>query len=102
MLMIADELATYARELFPAETVADSFKKLIENEFVRRLVRYRRTVTVLENKYQTTFEDFQAQQMIQKLNYSMEVEQDFCDWEMARDGITTIEKKLAQLRETKA
>ncbi len=29
MLMMADELATYPLELFPGETVADSFKKLI-------------------------------------------------------------------------
>jgi hypothetical protein len=33
--------------------------------------------------------------MVKKLNYSFEVESDFCDWEMAISGIRYLKKDLS-------
>ena len=45
------------------------------------------------------FEAFEQQRMVEKLNYSLEVETDVDDWEMALDGINTMTRKLSELKE---
>ncbi|MDZ7261095.1 MAG: hypothetical protein ONB05_03120 [candidate division KSB1 bacterium] len=99
MLKISDELASYVTALFPEETVEDKLKRLIENELIRRLAQYQHTVRTLEMKYHTDFETFKANNLVAQRGYSFEVESDFCDWEMALDGIKTVERKLQELRE---
>jgi len=99
MLKISDKLGTYVQELFPDESTDIKVKRLIENEFVRRLAQYQHTVRNLEMKYQMDFETFKTNNEVAKRGYSFEVENDFCDWEMAVDGIKTIGRKLKELRE---
>lgn len=97
MLQISDELASYVTELFPDEKAENKIKRLIENELRRRLARYQLTIRNLETKYQMDFEAFTAQKIVEKKGYSFEVENDFCDWEMALDGLATIKRKLNKL-----
>jgi hypothetical protein len=94
MLKISDEFASYVTELFPEEKTENRIKKLIENELRRRLARYQLMIRNLESKYQMDFAEFQAKQMVAKQGYSFEVENDFCDWEMALDGVATVRRKL--------
>lgn len=94
MLQISDELASYVTELFPEEKAESKIKRLIENELRRRLARYQLTIRNLETKYRMDFETFKAEKMVAKKGYSFEVENDFCDWEMALDGLKTIRRKL--------
>ena len=54
----------------------------------------------LESKYQMDFDSFKAEKMVEKQGYSFEVENDFCDWEMAVDGIATTRRKLNKLQES--
>jgi hypothetical protein len=100
MLKISDELASYVTDLFPEETAENKIKRLIDNELTRRLARYQLLVRNLETKYQMDFEAFKSSQMVAQKGYSVEVENDFCDWEMALDGIGTIRRKLKQLQES--
>ncbi|MCU0644135.1 MAG: hypothetical protein MUC94_07715 [bacterium] len=94
MLQISDELASYVTELFPEEKTENRIKRLIENEMRRRLARYQLTIRNLESKYQMNFESFKTGKMVEKKGYSFEVENDFCDWEMALDGVETMSRKL--------
>ncbi|MDZ7331145.1 MAG: hypothetical protein ONB31_04155 [candidate division KSB1 bacterium] len=100
MLKISDELASYVTELFPEEKAENKIKRLIENELRRRLARYQLTIRNLEAKYRMDFETFKAEKMVAKKGYSFEVENDFCDWEMALDGLKTIRRKLNKLQES--
>jgi hypothetical protein len=43
-------------------------------------------------------EEFEANKMIQSLGYSFEVESDYQDWDLAVDGIRTVERQLTDLR----
>jgi hypothetical protein len=100
MLKISDELASYVIDLFPEETKENRIKRLIENELRRRLARYHLTVRNLEAKYQMDFNSFKTNRMVEQQGYSFEVENDFCEWEMAIDGIATSERKLKKLQES--
>jgi len=100
MLKISDELASYVTELFPEEKIENKIKRLIENELRRRLARYQLMTRNLESKYHTDFETFKADKIVAKAGYSFEVENDFCDWEMALDGLKTIRRKLNKLQES--
>jgi hypothetical protein len=98
MLKISDELANYMTELFSEEIPEQKLQRLIENEITRRLIRYQHTIRILELKYQMDFDTFKAQNVVSQKKYSEEVENDFCNWEMAIDGLRTMEKKLKKLR----
>ena len=47
-----------------------------------------------------SFEDFRDLEVVKELNYSLEAETDFCDWEMAITGIESLQEYLAELLET--
>jgi len=98
MLQISDQLASYIEDIFPEETVDIKIKRLIEHELIRKLAQYQHTVRTLEIKYQMNFEKFKEKNVVTQKGYSFEVENDFCDWEMALDGKKTIERKLNKLR----
>jgi len=99
MLKVSDELASYVTELFPDEKIENNIKRLIENELRRRLARYQLMIRNIESKYHMNFEAFKAEKIVEKKGFSFEVENDFCDWEMALDGIATIKRKLNKLQE---
>ena len=100
MLKISDELASYVTDLFPEEKTENKIKRLIENELRRRLARYQLMIRNLESKYETDFETFKSKKTLEKKGYSFEVENDFCDWEMALDGVATVRRKLNRLQES--
>ena len=100
MLKISDELASYVTDLFPEEKIETKIKRLIDNELRRRLARYQLMIRNLESKYQMDFETFKSEKTVEKKGYSFDVENDFCDWEMALDGLTTVKRKLNKLQET--
>ena len=98
MQTIAQEVVHYAEDLIPEGAIEFKLKKLIEGELVRRLSNWGYTVRMLERKYRMDFEAFKNRRIVAKRKYSFEVENDFCDWEMALDGIKSMEKRLGELR----
>ena len=44
-----------------------------------------------------SFEEFKRNEIVKRENYSFEVEEDYCDWELAIDGITTIKKEIQNI-----
>ncbi|MEW5801893.1 MAG: hypothetical protein AB1847_07270 [bacterium] len=77
-------------------------KKILENEYRRRLNRYHLVDRLLRKKYKMSFEEFRDQELLKKLNYSLDAESDFCDWEMAITGIEYLQKDLSELLERDA
>ena len=98
MPAISEKISQFIDHL--EESGKDSESKLIiilENEYRRRLNRYHLIDRLLRKKYKMSFEEFRDQGGMKRLNYSLEAESDFCDWEMAITGIKYLEKDLAEL-----
>jgi hypothetical protein len=49
--------------------------------------------------FQTSSEEFERNEMVKKLGYSFEVENDYHEWDMAIDGIETLRRDLEELQE---
>lgn len=74
-------------------------RRLLEAEYMRRLVQYRRVDRILRQKYGTSFEDFIADRVVRQEGYTWEAETDAMDWETAVDGIDTMSRKLQELQD---
>lgn len=75
----------------------DELKEVLRREYLRKLTRYRMTDDSLRKKYKVDFPGFEKETIVEKQNYSFEVESDAQEWELAIDGIKTVEKKLKEL-----
>ena len=79
------------------EMTEDELKEVLRRDYLRRLTRYRMTDDFYRKKYDMDFESFQKANVIQKENYTFEVESDAQEWELTIDGIKAVEKKLKEL-----
>ena len=75
----------------------DELKDILRRDYLRRLTRYRMTDDFYRKKYDMDFESFQKTNIVEQQNYTFEVESDAQEWELAIDGIKTVEKKLKEL-----
>lgn len=71
--------------------------KLIIKDFKRCLREYKLIDKNLRKKYGTDFKNFKESEIVKKAQYSFEVEEDYCDWELALDGIETMKKEIQKL-----
>lgn len=71
--------------------------KALINELKRKLSEYILIDKAMKNKYRMSFEEFRAKNIVKKKRHSFEVENDYCDWELAIDGIETIKEKIERL-----
>ena len=79
------------------EMTEDELKEVLRRDYVRRLTRYRMTDDFYKKKYRMDFETFQKKNIVKKQGYTFEVESDSQEWELAIDGIKTVESKLKEL-----
>jgi hypothetical protein len=79
------------------EMSEDELKEVIRRDFVRKLTGYRLTDDSYKKKYNMDFPSFQKANIVEKQNYSFEVESDAQEWELAIDGIETLTKKLKDI-----
>lgn len=79
------------------EMTEAEIKTLLMRDYMRRLTRYRMTDDFFKKKYGMDFAGFDKKNLVQKENYSFEVESDAQEWELALDGINTIEKKIKEI-----
>lgn len=75
----------------------DEIKSILRRDYLRRLTRYRMSDNFYRKKYDMDFDRFEKANIVKKENYSFEVESDAQEWEMAVDGIKTMEKKLKEI-----
>ncbi|MBI5971440.1 MAG: hypothetical protein HY884_09840 [Deltaproteobacteria bacterium] len=75
----------------------DELKEALRRDYVRRLARYRMTDVFYAKKYGMDFVSFEKDNIVVKRGRAFEVESDAQEWELAIDGIVTVEKKLKEL-----
>lgn len=75
----------------------DELKDVLRREYLRKLTRYMITDDFYRNKYGMDFDRFEKENIVKKQNYSFEVESDAQEWELAIDGIKSVEKKIKEL-----
>lgn len=71
---------------------------LVEQELRRRLARYQLTDRLFQEKYNMSLEEFETQRIIEESDYSFEVESDHQDWDLAVDGMQSVNRQLLILR----
>ncbi|MBO8183464.1 MAG: hypothetical protein H0Z28_11860 [Archaeoglobus sp.] len=71
--------------------------KALINELKRKLSEYIMVDRAMRKKYGMSFEEFRAKNIVKEKDYSFEVESDYCDWELAVDGIKTLREKIEKL-----
>ncbi len=98
-ISLSDRVLKLISELQIEGDISRKLEHLIERELIRRLIRYQLTNRLLKEKYGMNFDKFKKNRIVKKKNYSFEVESDFWNWEMALDGIETINRKLKVLKE---
>lgn len=79
------------------ELTDEELKEVLRRDYLRKLTRYRMTDDFYRKKYGMDFEAFQKTNVVEKQNYTFEVESDAQEWELAIDGIKSVEKKLKGL-----
>ena len=82
----------------PGTAVEAQIAHLAEGELRRRLARYQLSDRLFQAKYGMSLTEFEAHEMVKQLNYSFEVESDHQDWDLAVEGIRSMERQLAELR----
>ncbi|WP_202318835.1 hypothetical protein [Archaeoglobus neptunius] len=71
--------------------------KALINELRRKLNEFILIDSSMRRKYGMSLEEFKAKNIVKEKNFSFEVESDYCDWELAVDGIKTIKEKIEKL-----
>ncbi|MBN1888711.1 MAG: hypothetical protein JW850_12010 [Thermoflexales bacterium] len=102
MEVVSERIVDFISRLEPEQDTNSALERLLENELTRRLNRYQLTDRSLSRKYGMPFSEFKDRRVVERHDYSFDVESDFWDWEMALDGIETVESMLAELKESDA
>lgn len=87
-----------AESLLDAPDADAKIRRLLQGEYLREMARYRRMDQKLSQKYEMNFDAFISQSVVEKYNYSWEVEQDAMEWETAVGGLQTMARKLSEIR----
>ena len=95
---ISAQVLNVLEALEPNATVETQVAHLAEGELRRRLARYQLSNRLFRDKYGMSLVEFEERNMVKHFDYSFEVESDHQDWDLAIEGIQTIERQLAQLR----
>ncbi len=98
MMSISEEVVNITRKVISEENIERGMAKLLYNETRRKLIEYELLDRNLGKKYGMSFDEFREKKMIEKLRYSWEVEKDYQNWEIARDGIETMEEMIDKVR----
>lgn len=96
--MLPDHLIQVIDALEPGDTLELKVTQLVEQELRRRLARYQLVDRLFRAKYGMSLAEFEAAEMVNKLGYSFEVESDHQDWDLAVDGIRSIQRQLDGLQ----
>ncbi len=98
MMSISEEMVNLTRKVISEENIEKGMAKLLYNETRRKLIEYELLDRNLAKKYGMSFDEFREKKMIEKLGYTWEVEKDYQNWEIARDGIETMEELIDKVR----
>lgn len=75
----------------------EELKLALLNEYKRRLFIYEFVNEKMTHKYGMSFEEFEREKVVEKKNFSWEVEQDTMEWEHAVEGIRYCKEKIKEI-----
>lgn len=75
----------------------EKIRDVLESEYRRRLTRYEHTDRLFRKKYGMTFDEFERGEVVKTKGFTWEVESDSDEWEMALDGIESMNRGLKEL-----
>ena len=84
-------------DILKDEQIDKLIVRALINELRRKPSEYILIDETMRKKYGMNFEEFRDKNIVKEKNYSFEVESDYCDWELAIDGIKTIKEKIEKL-----
>jgi len=87
-------MAATVREHIEALSSSE-LQEMLRRDYLRRLIRYQTTDELMRQKYGIPYEEFVRRNSVAEKNFSWEVESNSQDWEMALDGIRTMQRKLS-------
>ncbi len=96
---ISDRIAEISDKIELGDSLETKLRRIIEWNIQSRLAEYEMINRRLRQKYQMSLEEFEQNNMLEKLNYSFEAESDYHDWDMAVDGIASLRTFGDELRE---
>ncbi|KFD40499.1 hypothetical protein HX99_04365 [Peptococcaceae bacterium SCADC1_2_3] len=91
-------MVNLTRKVISEENIERAMAKLLYNEMRRKLIEYELLDRNFTKKYGMSFEKFREKKVIEKLGYTWEVEKDYQNWEIAKDGIETMEEMIDKVR----
>ena len=98
MAAISEEVARHLGYLeLEGASLDDKLRRMIEQEYRRRLARYQHTDRLMQRKYGMTHAELEARLVVREHGYSWEVESDASEWELALDGVATMKRRLQEL-----
>ena len=71
--------------------------QLVINELRRRLAEYKLIDKPFHERYKMDFDKLKMKRVVKEAGHSFRIEEDYCNWELALDGIKTISKELNKL-----
>jgi len=89
-------MAAAVREHIEALSSSE-LQEMLRRDYLRRLIRYQTTDDLMRQKYGIPYEEFVSRNIVAERNFLWEVESDSQDWEMALDGIRTMQRKLGEI-----
>jgi hypothetical protein len=98
--VLSKQLVAVIDALEPGETLEHKVMQLVGHELRRRLARYQLVDRLFRDKYGMSLVEFEAAEMVKQLGYSFEAESDHQDWDLAVDGIQSIQRQLTELQRT--
>ncbi len=67
-----------------------SLNELSNEELCRKLAEYKLMDKMFRERYGMDFDEFQSKRIVEESGNSFQVEEDYCNWEFALDGIKTL------------
>lgn len=95
---LSEQLLNVLNVLEPGVDPGQQLVQLAEHELVRRLARYQLSDRLFREKYGMSLEEFESDEIVKASGYTFEVENDHQDWDLAVDGIRSVERQLAMLK----
>ncbi len=96
---ISDSVAEIIDNMEFGDSLEIKLRRILKWNIQSRLAEYEMINRRLRQKYQMSLEEFEQNNMLEKLNYSFEAESDYHDWDMAIDGITSLRTFWDKLKE---
>ena len=87
---VSDRIAEIIEKMELGDNFETKLRRILEWNLQSRLAEYEMINRRFRQKYQMSLEEFEKNNMLEKLNYSFEVESDYHDWDMAVDGIASL------------